>query len=107
MAKTINITYKEKKYVLEYTRKSIKLLEAQGFVIADLEKKPVTLIPKLFYGAFLAHQPTIKQDITDEIFEQIPNKEELLSKLSEMFIEPIEALMGDSTEGNAKWEGNW
>lgn len=55
MAKVINFTYKDVDYTLEYTRKTLEKMEADGIVLAQLDKKPVTILPKLFQYAFFAH----------------------------------------------------
>lgn len=110
MAKQMTLTYGGQEYTLEYTRKSIEKMEAQGFKIGEVSNKPVTLFPLLFAGSFLAHHRWVKQDLIDEIFEEIPNKEQFMDKLIEMYAEPIEALFdepqGDS-EKNAQWEVNF
>lgn len=54
MAKVINFTYKDVDYTLEYTRKTLEKMEADGIVLAQLDKKPVTILPKLFQYAFFA-----------------------------------------------------
>lgn len=109
MAKTINVKYQDKEYVLEFTRKSIEKLENTGFKVSDIDSKPISTLPRLFYGAFLAHHPYIKKDLTDEIFSNMPNKEDLLGKLAEMYSEPITALVEDPevNEGNASWGASW
>ena len=56
MAKVINFTYKDKDYTLEYTRKTLEKMEADGINLTDLDKKPVTILPKLFEYAFFANQ---------------------------------------------------
>ena len=43
MAKQLCIKYNDKEYTLEYTRKSIELMERRGFKISDIQDKPVPL----------------------------------------------------------------
>lgn len=109
MAKIINLTYDEKEYTLEYTRKSIETMERQGFVIRDLDRTPMSSLPTLFAGAFLAHHRNIRPDVIENIFKSVPNKDMLFEKLSEMYREPFETLMADpdESEGNATWGANW
>lgn len=109
MAKTMTIKYKDREYTLEYTRKSIEIMEKRGFIISDIEDKPVTTFPMLFAGAFLAHHKFVKPDVIDEIFSKIKDKEKLLGKLAEMYNEPILSMMDEpeEDEGNLDWEASW
>lgn len=109
MAKTINIAFEGVTYTLEFTRKSIKTMESRGFKISEFSDKPVTMLPALFAGAFLAHHRFVKQDVIEEIFARLKNKEELIDKLSEMYAEPLIALMDDpeEDEGNPEWGASW
>lgn len=105
MAKKIKITFKGEVYTLEYTRKSVEVMERRGLKLSELSDKPMTTLPLLFTGAFLAHHKFLKQDVIDEIFAQTPNREDLLHTLIEMYNEPVTALMSDPEEnsGNASW----
>lgn len=110
MAKQIRFEYQGKQYTLEFTRRSIEIMERQGFNVNDIGDKPMTTLPALFAGAFLANHRWVKREVIDEIYEQMPNKEELLQKLAEMYNEPLEALMKepDENEGNVvNWEASW
>ena len=109
MAKQIIFDYNGKEYTLEFTRKSIELLERQGFVASDITEKPMTTLPALFAGAFLAHHRYVKREVIDEIFAKMTNRQELLSKLAEMYNEPLEALMEEPEpdEGNVSWEASF
>jgi len=109
MAKTINFTYEGRDYTLEFTRKSLETLERQGFVASDIEIKPVTVLPALFAGAFLAHHRFVKREIIDGIFEKITDKGELIQKLAEMYSEPISSLVDEpeEAEGNVNWAASW
>ena len=110
MAKQIIFEFEGKEYVLEFTRKSIEMMERQGFVASDIVEKPMTTLPALFAGAFLAHHRNVKKELIDEIFSKMTNKEELIRKLAEMYNEPILALMdepGPNDEGNVKWEASF
>lgn len=109
MAKTIEFNFKGVDYKLEFTRKSIETMERQGFKASEIIDKPMSTLPALFSGAFLAHHRFVKQNIVDEIFSKLGNKQELIGKLSEMFNEPILAMLDDpeDTEGNVQWGANW
>lgn len=109
MAKTISFDYKGTKYTLEYTRASVRALENQGFKLSDIEEKPMTTLPTLFAGAFYAHHRFLKQAVIDEIFDIMPDKMGLITKLGEMYNEPLEALIDDpeDNEGNLNWEASW
>jgi hypothetical protein len=110
MAKTITINYEGAEYTLEYTRKSIETMERQGFVLSDVKSRPMSTLPALFAGAFLAHHRYVKKEKVDAIFENLTNKEVLFEKLAEMYAEPLESLMDEpeeNTEGNVTWAMNW
>lgn len=103
MAKKIRFTYKDEDYTLEFTRRTVRQMEENGFVAKDLENKPVSIVPTLFAGAFRAHHPFIKTQLVNEILDQFPDKYKLVETLAEMYAEPIEAMMADPKEGNLVW----
>lgn len=109
MNKQLRFTYQDKDYCLEYTRKTVELMERKGFVASDIDTKPMSILPTLFAGAFLANHRYVKPEIIDEIFSKMTNKQELIGKLAEMYNEPIMALLNepDESEGNLDWEASW
>ena len=108
MAKVISFTYNDTEYTLEYTRKTLEKMEADGIVLAQLDKKPVTIIPKLFQYAFFAHHKRISKVLVEEIFELFTDKNEMYNKLSAMAMDTLNTLFEDSTAKNAiKWKANF
>ena len=109
MNKQLRFIYQDKEYVLEYTRKSVEAMEKRGFVASDIESKPMTVLPALFAGAFLANHRFTKQEVIDDIFSKMTNKTELIGKLAEMYNEPIMALVDEpeESEGNVDWTASW
>lgn len=113
MAKTLTITDPTSglTYTLEYTRKTVALMEQQGFVAEEVNKKPMTMLPALFAGAFLAHHKFVKRETIDHIYSRLGRKDELIQKLVEMYNDPIAALLDDpeqeGTEGNLDWTAAW
>lgn len=109
MAKSIKIKYQDAEYTLEYTRRTISQMEENGFNLQEVGEKPATMIPKLFEGAFLAHHRMAKNDIVWEIYDSLKDKEGLMNKLSEMYVEPLESLFDEpkDDEKNATWEANF
>ena len=108
-AKQLKFTYGDKDYTLEFNRKSIEIMEKNGFVASEITEKPMTVLPALFSGAFFMHHPFVKRAVIDEIYAKLTDKQELIGKLVEMFNEPIRLLMDDpeESEGNVNWEANW
>lgn len=109
MAKQLKFMYGEKDYTLEFTRKTVTEMEKKGFVASEVENKPMTTLPALFEGAFLAHHRFEKKEVINEIFAKMTNKEELIGKLAEMYNEPIVALIEEpeGSEGNLDWTASF
>ena len=106
MAKKIVIEHEDIKYTLEFTRNSIRTMEAQGFRIDELSARPMTLLPQLFKGAFLANHRFLNQRVIDEIFDKTTHKDELFEALGEMYGDVLAAMMGtdeEANQGNANW----
>lgn len=109
MAKQIMFTFEGKDYTLEFTRRTVKRMEEEGFSLGDVEKRPVSLLPALFAGAFKAHHPFVKAEEIDRIFAVFPNKSDLISKLGDMYNDPILTLMDEpeETAGKLDWTASW
>lgn len=107
MAKQLTFTYNGKDYVLEYTRNTVRQMENNGFVANDIDTKPMTILPALFAGAFLAHHRHEKSEVVDAIYSKLKDKHSLIEKLAEMYNEPISSLLEEPDEGNLEWTPNW
>ncbi len=113
MAKTLTITDPTSgvTYTLEFTRKTVTLMEQQGFIAEDLNKKPMTMLPALFAGAFLAHHKFVKRETIDNIYSRLTKKDVLIQKLVEMYNDPIVSLLDEpeqeDAEGNLDWTAAW
>ena len=107
MAKQLTFTYDGKDYTLEFTRRTVA--EMEGFIASDITDKPMTTLPALFAGAFLAHHRFVKEDIINDIYSKLTKKEDLIGKLAEMYNEPILALVEEpeKAEGNLDWTATW
>lgn len=108
MATTISLTYNKVKYKLEYTRNSVKEMEESGFVFGDLDAKPVSSIPVLFHGAFLANHPTADESEINEIYDNLTGKKDLITVLIKMYNDTVQTLIAEPTsdEGNISWRAS-
>lgn len=108
MSKTIEFTYKDVDYKLEYTRQTLEKMEADGIVLSEMNRKPVTILPKLFQYAFYAHHKRIKKTEVEEIFHMFTNKNEMYTKLSEMATDTLNTLFEENNSKNAlSWKANF
>lgn len=109
MAKQLIFTFEGKEYTLEYTRRTVAEMEKKGFIASEITDKPMTTLPALFAGAFLANHRFVKQDVIENIYSKLTNKESLIGKLAEMYNEPIMALVEEPEEdkGNVDWTATW
>ena len=113
MAKTITFTYEKTAYTLEFTRETVSALEQNGLTATDVRNiadKPITTVMILFTGAFMAHHRRAASinGLIEKIWASIPNKSDLLSELTEMYLEPIDAMMEEPEDekGKTVWTVN-
>ena len=110
MSKQLMFTYQGKDYCLEFTRRTVEQMARNGFIASEIQTKPMTTLPALFAGAFLANHRFTKNEIIEDIYAKMPNKTELIGKLAEMYNEPIQTLVDDpaeDAEGNVNWTASW
>lgn len=110
MAKQITFNFEGTDYVLEYTRRTVKQMEAEGFVSGEIDNKPMSLLPALFAGAFKAHHRFVKPEVIDRIYATMPDKEGLIGRLAEMYNEPILTLLEEPEDKPGKkvlWTASW
>lgn len=101
MATKICFPYEGVDYRLEYNKKTVKIMEDRGFIPSKILEAPMSYLPELFAGAFLANHKFTKRDVIDKIYGKLRGKSELVNTLLEMYNEPIKALTEDEDEGNA------
>lgn len=99
----IKFTYKDVPYTLEYDRSTIKSLEKAGFNIQDVESHIYTTVELAFRYAFLKNHKDVKEDIVQEIYSQMNDKDELIKTLLQMIGETYNTLL-DSGKGNIAWD---
>jgi hypothetical protein len=98
MATKIEFEYEGEQFTLEFTARTVREMERQGFALANLDNSPMTTLPDLFRGAFKAHHKNVSKKKVDAIYEALDEKEELLHALATMYYEPIAHLMGQDDE---------
>jgi hypothetical protein len=107
MNKKIEFEDNNEKYVLEYNRDTISILEQQGFSINELTTKPMTMLPLAFQGLFYKNHKYVKKSYVDECYKRFKNKEHLLEVISGMLLEAYETLTEDEEvgdKGNIDWK---
>ena len=109
MAKTISFEFENTEYTLEYSRRTIKDMESEGFSISAMRDRPVTMYPLLFAGAFKCHHKGIKKDTVERIYKRMPNKEELAESLMTMYNAALDTLFEEPEENekNVEWKTNF
>lgn len=108
MSKTIEFTYEDEDYTLMYTRETLEKMEEDGIIIAEMNKKPVTILPKLFSYAFYAKHRTISKETVNKIFQLFTDKNEMYNKLSIMATDTLNTLFEEDDSKNAiKWKASF
>ena len=89
-----------KEYTLEYSRKTVSRAEQAGLDIQSIESKSMTMIPLLFWSAFLMHHPHMTREQTDKIlFEGLGGLgEEEMAYLGKLYSAPFQTLIAGSDE---------
>lgn len=90
-----------REYTLEYSRKSVVKAENAGLDVNAMESKLMTMVPLLFWGAFLMHHPHMTKEQTDKIlFDSLGGlNEDEVAYLGKLYAEPFKALIASEDEG--------
>lgn len=107
MNKKIEFEDNGKKYVLEYNREAIEIMERQGFVASEMVKRPMTMLPLAFQGLFYKNHKDVRKSFIDECYNRFSNKSELIEAIADMISETYNSLTDenvDNEKGNLDWK---
>lgn len=106
MNKKIEFEDNGEKYVLEYNREAIKIMEAQGFSINEMTSKPMTMLPLAFQGLFYKNHRKVKKSYIDECYDRFSDKEKLIEIIGDMLAESYNSLTDEVENDKEKlqWE---
>ena len=94
-----------KEYMLEFSRRTVVKTEQAGFDVNSLESKSMTMIPLLFWGAFLMHHPHMTKEQTDSIlFDGLGGlNDEEMGYLGKLYAAPFQSLIAsEDKEANPR-----
>ena len=93
------LTYEGREYTLEYSLKSVKRMEANGFVSPSSGSvKPASYVTELFYGAFFKNHRFVTPDEAEKIWNAMTHRTELVTRLTRLYSQTINDLMGANEE---------
>ena len=93
-----------REYTLEFNRKTVSKAEQAGLDVNQIDTKSMTMIPLMFWGAFLMHHPHITREQTDRIlFDGLGglNAKEM-EYLGKLYAEPFQTLVAREGEENPR-----
>ena len=93
-----------REYTLEFSRKTVSKTEQAGLDVNQLESKGMTMIPILFWGAFLMHHPQMTREQTDKIlFDGLGGlSAEEMAYLGKLYAEPFQTLVANEGAENPR-----
>ena len=93
-----------REYTLEYSRKTVAKTEQAGLDVNRLESASMTMIPLLFWGAFLMHHPYMTREQTDKIlFDGLGGlNEEEMAYLGKLYAAPFQTLIASEEKENPR-----
>lgn len=93
-----------REYTLEFSRKTVAKTEQAGLDVSRLESASMTMIPLLFWGAFLMHHPHMTREQTDKIlFDGLGGlNEQEMERLGKLYAAPFQTLIASEDSGNPR-----
>ncbi len=93
-----------REYTLEFSRKTVAKTEQAGLDVGRLESASMTMIPLLFWGAFLMHHPHMTREQTDKIlFDGLGGlNEEEMAYLGKLYAAPFQTLIASEDKENPR-----
>ena len=89
-----------REYTLEFNRRSVAKAEQAGLDVNELASKSMTMIPLMFWAAFLMHHPHMTRDQTDKIlFDGLGGLNDTeMEYLGKLYAEPFQTLIASEGE---------
>ena len=93
-----------REYTLEFSRKTVAKTEQAGLDVNRLESASMTMIPLLFWGAFLMHHPHMTREQTDKIlFDGLGGlNENEMAYLGKLYAAPFQTLIASEDKENPR-----
>jgi len=93
-----------REYTLEFSRKTVAKAEQAGLAVNELESKSMTMIPLMFWAAFLMHHPYMTREQSDKIlFEGLGGLDgDEMEYLGKLYAEPFQTLIKGEDEENPR-----
>ena len=93
-----------REYTLEFSRKTVAKTEQAGLDVNRLEAASMTMIPLLFWGAFLMHHPHMTREQTDKIlFDGLGGLNEgEMAYLGKLYAAPFQTLIASEDKENPR-----
>ena len=90
-----------REYTLEFSRRTVARTEQAGLDVNQIESKSMTMIPIMFWGAFLMHHPHMTREQTDKIlFDGLGGLGDAeMTYLGKLYAEPFKTLVAREEEG--------
>lgn len=101
----LKLKIKDKEYILEYNRETIKWLESEGFNIEEFTKKPVTYREILWQSLFLKnHSNTVNPNLAIKLMDSYAEDkgEIMVNKVVKFAIEEYSAFINALTGTNSE-----
>lgn len=95
-----------REYVLEFSRETVKRMEAQGFDVDSIASAPMTTIEALVVGAFEMHHQSMSRAARLQVWSDLGGKsgeDGLVAVLARLYMVPVNSLVADPTEATATW----
>ena len=104
--KQITFTVDGVDYTLEYTPRTIRKMEQDGFNFNKMEDRIINTPYDLFSGAFISRHNYVPKEERDRLYELLVNENEdgsnLMDCLAEMIREEID-FIANKPKGNVNW----
>lgn len=101
MVKPITLTDTEsgKKYVLEFSRATVKVAEQNGFDKELIDSQPTLQITRLFYASFLKNHPNMTFAKAEKVIDELKGlPKKMIERLVQLYNYASDTLIRDEDE---------
>ena len=99
--KKLKLKINDKDYTLELNRDTVKWLEANGFIIDEFEKKPVTYYDLLWYSLFITNHRDVNPNLALKLMETYKESGKNPSNVIKFAVEEYQSFITALTDTNS------